>query len=292
VFLINTKRALEYVFIGFVISSMVLISVHLFFNDGLTASTLTTDELGDLDFVSSRDRNYLSFNFATTYPILLGLFLGFIKFDTVKFNKFFLLGMIGYSILGIIAMSSRTVIIVVGLVTLISIFIGLFRSNGNMVPFNPKNVIILIVFIGVVFFFASFQGYLNLLLYRFFEEGTLEDGSGRTDIVDRFFKSFNELSFFDKFLGKGYGAQYSLTGGQDTHNDYLAILSSYGFFGLFLWLMILLPLISFGKKLSFPTLAVLIYLVSSIGISPMMVFSTPLYIASAFSFKYFFLNKG
>jgi hypothetical protein len=290
VFLINSKKSLELVFIGFIVSTVALLTVHLFLNEALTASKLTTDELNNLDFVSTRDRNYLSFNFSMTYPILLGIYLGFIDLKSVKINKYLLIGIIGFTILGIIALSSRTVIIVLILVTLASIFVGLKKSSKSKnVQMFKKTISLIIIIIGVIFLAAN-QGYLNLLIYRIFEEGSLEDGSGRTDIVSVFWRNFNNLEFYKQFLGQGYGTQYKLTGGQDTHNDYLAILASYGYLGIILWFIILFRLIEF-KNISFPTIALIAYLIGSLGVSPMMVFSTPLFLAAAISYKSFFSNS-
>jgi hypothetical protein len=290
VFIINSKKSLEFTFIGFIVSTMVLITVYLFLNDGLTASKLTTDELNSIDFTSSKDRNYLSFNFSMTYTILLAIFFGNMKFESFKINNLVLLGLIGYTIIAVIAMSSRTIIIVLIIVTLLYFFNAIKSSIKTKDRKLKKNIFVLVLLIIGVLVFSAFNGYLTLLIYRIFEEGSLEDGSGRTDIVSVFFENFNKLSGLTKFVGQGYGSQYQITGGQDTHNDYLAILASYGYLGLLLWLIILFRMVEF-KNISFSFAVLVSYLIAAIGISPMMVFSTPLFLASGLAYKAFYKLK-
>lgn len=213
------------------------------------------------DLLTSKDIGYVFF-------VLLLLFI--IKFQTTaenlmleKFNDDILVNNTSYLFIGllsfvffiknrIIAICSLIVIclfivqslkrgpFLAGTLSLILFVIQMFYKSH--VRLNKLYGLLLLVFIlGFIIFEFKFLIENEFLVTRLNEmlEG---ESSGRNYIALKAFQKWYYLGNFSTYLfGQGYNSVKNITG-HFSHNDWLDMLVSYGFFGLFLYLCIYIVL--------------------------------------------------
>lgn len=143
--------------------------------------------------------------------------------------------------------------------------ISLFLSKPNI-----KIALISIGLISVAIAIMFSYGVFDTLLYRLFEQGNLNTGGGRTEIWLNTIKNFNLQPFGAQLFGEGYWHRISLSGGSETHNEFLAILADYGYFGIFIFLGLIASMFSLKKEPSsrIRNIASFLYLLSIISLSP------------------------
>jgi len=158
--------------------------------------------------------------FYTQYTVVL---LGVYFFMRKNIFKLFLMGLIGINIFCIMFLFSRA--------AYVSLFIGLLM----ICMFKKKVLLLPLVLIGIywnVFLPATMIERIEMTTneYGEFDEST----ATRFIIWDRAFELFSE----SPLIGVGFGVFPYESGGWDTHNTYLRILSEQGLVGLTIFLIL------------------------------------------------------
>ena len=208
-----------------------------------------------------KDPNYFSTFMNVGVTLALFYILGYLKSSIWVLTKKILFVICILISAAIILTASRA-----GFFSLIFIlFITLFTSKIKL----RFKTIGLGVILLVVFAMYSI-GIFDTLLFRIFEQGNMDTGGDRTTIWGTAINNFGLQEYLTQFFGGGYWHRASLTGGAETHNEFVAILTDYGIVGIVLFLCLILNMFSFNKSLNSKiiNIASVLYLLSIVSLSP------------------------
>lgn len=124
---------------------------------------------------------------------------------------------------------------------------------------------LIFILIGVLLLVLYFNNYFDLLMYRVIEDSG--GGSGRTEIWQMKLSEFNSnASFLNLIFGMGHNSAIHLSPSGRAigfHNDFIAVLCSYGIFGflLFIYMLIFHPLLKTERSSRSVVLSLILYLV-------------------------------
>ena len=285
VFVMYIRKSIivKWIISGLLISAVVLLFSNLIFGSYLDNSTIKEGDSLNSTSLFFVDRNYLSLFYGMVFVFSIMIYVKILDAKFFFFNHSQILFIAMGILLILIALSSRTVIFAV---IFILFWLMLKKKNlGRLEKLRMNSRKRWFILSSSLLFFVGYaNGYFNLIYYRIFEEGTLETGSGRTNIIELFTYNFFKRGFGSQLFGSGYGSQYMLTEGQDTHNDFLAILASYGYIGLLLWVIVLIRMFFNNNNVS-SRFVFFFYLITATTVSPLMVCITPVFLALGFSVK-------
>lgn len=135
-------------------------------------------------------------------------------------------------------------------------------SRGAIFAFIiPSLIVFLLSEVKTVYKLTSFA-IIALVLYHLYartdmfelliarmQDDTFETGGDRTTIWENKLSKFLEYDFATQFVGIGRSACVRLAGYMSTHNDFLTAFIGYGYFGLFLFsILIAFPFIKAPKR--------------------------------------------
>lgn len=235
---LNYPHKFSYVF---VISSLALSLLLLIFRDQFV------EEVGDYETYTWKDTNYFC------AVIAMGVVAAFIELfrpsTTQNHHRVFLIIVAVIDLLVILLSASRGALLDVAVGFLV---LFLFTKVKKWVK-------ILVVASIVIFVYFSYNaGVLDFVLYRLTEEGSMDTGTGRTEIwlykLLLFFQESPASQIFGLGCegGRALGANGSIAGYvglMSTHNDFLSFLLYYGYIGFVAFLVLLFrPLAMSHKK--------------------------------------------
>ena len=224
------------------------------------ASINIYNSAGDMEQVGWRDPNYLGCALGTGLVVSAKEVIS----EKKKSWSFYLaLITIILSVFALLSIASRGISLAVAASVC---FLLLFSK----VKTSTKILAVLAIIIFLIYLYTN--EYFDLLFARFgVDDGT---GSGRTEIwASKLHAFFEEGSVMNYLFGFGQSGGFNLgsMGGRSTHNDYVAVLIYYGFFGFSLFISAIAFTIRKCSKEERPQIAALmIYLLMcSMSIEPL-----------------------
>ena len=208
-----------------------------------------------------KDPNYFSTFMNVGFMLSLSYLLGILKSNLFLLKKIILVISCLVITIATVLTASRT-----GFISLAFIFIfSLFLSKSNI-----KIVLLCLAIVSIAVIILFSHGVFDTLLYRLFEQGNFNTGGDRTTIWIRTLDEFNLQNFICQLFGKGYWHRANLNGGLETHNEFIAILADYGYFGIsiFLWLIASMFCLKKGPSSRIRNIASFNYLLSVVTLSP------------------------
>lgn len=209
-----------------------------------------------------KDPNYFSTFMNVGFMLSLLYLLGVLKSSLFILKKRIILLISCLAIMiAVVLTASRA-----GFLSLVFIVaISLFLSKPNI-----KIALISMGLISVAVAIMFSYGVFDTLLYRLFEQDNLSTGGDRTTIWIKTLDEFNLQNFTYQMFGKGYWHRAELNGGLETHNEFIAILADYGYFGTFIFLLLIANMFSLKKEPSsrIRNIASFLYLLSIVSLSP------------------------
>ncbi len=167
-------------------------------------------------------------------------------------------------------------------------FIGIFASRGAFIALLVPIIFILIkninsiksifrTIIIIVFFVFGFSSlFVFEPIIERFQEQTVYTGSSRTVIWEKSFDLFINSDIKTLFLGGGSEYSYQICGKPmnqlfvSPHNNYLEILYDYGIVGLLIFIYLIINWFKSNSKNELAISLVLLFVASSISLSPLM----------------------
>jgi hypothetical protein len=229
---LNNKKAMRYVLITYVLISVKLSFLLFIFKDQFAQN------YSGIDRVSWVDPNYFASTIGIGFTITVLFSLKYIMINNL-FGKTNLLLIFQFLNLTTIALSgSRGAIVGVSVVL---IFAMLY---SNLKIYQKSFFLLSFTFVITLIFLL---GYLDVMVYRFIEDDSLNTGSYRTLIWGMIFNGFFDLPLYSQLLGSGYEYSMVLSNGMLAHNEFIGLLTDYGFVGLGLFLIIIFKSFNFKK---------------------------------------------
>ncbi len=251
---LNTRRTIYYVLITYLLISVKLSIIMFVFKDQFAIS------VKDMDRYSWIDPNYFAATIGIGLVIALLFLLDNLKFNSIILKKVFLLIFIFLTLSTIIMSASRGAIVAVSFVVLLIVFFSKLKAN--------KKIIFALIFLIIILIIFTL-GYLDILIYRFLEEDTLNTGSYRTTIWEYTLTSFFSESLINQFLGSGFEYSYRLPIHMTTHNEFIGVLTDYGYIGIGLFVSLLIRITT--KKDFFsssPNLLAFYFVLTTLTLNP------------------------
>ena len=220
------------------------------------------DTANDLQRSGWKDPNYFSTFINTGFLLSLLYLFAVLKSSLFVFSK---LNLLVFSIvipIAVILTASRAGFLSLAFVLILSLIL-------SRPTFKVFLLVSLFAVVSVVVLYS--QGTFDLLLYRLLGEGNMNTGGERTIVWGLAMMNYVRQSFILQIFGGGYWHRTDLTGGFETHNEFLAVLLDYGAVGLALFLIVLLSMASFRKDVySLPrNLGIVFCVLSMVSLSPL-----------------------
>lgn len=208
-----------------------------------------------------KDPNYFSTFMNVGFMLSLLYAYGFLKSTIVLLNKRILIAVCLLITMAVVLTASRA-----GFFSLVLILIIISFSA----KLNYKVLIAGLVTVIVAGLFMYFTGMFDTLIFRIFEQGNLETGGDRTTIWAKGIKNFEIQPYIMQLFGAGYWHRTELTGGNETHNEFIAILLDYGIIGLMLFLYMIINMFSFRRCTisRIRNISTVLYLLCVVSLSP------------------------
>jgi hypothetical protein len=252
---LNIKKTIYYVLITYLLISVKLSIIMFVLKDQFAVS------VEDMDRYSWVDPNYFASTIGIGLAIAMLFLLEYFKFNSILLKKVFLLLFVFLTLSTIVLSASRGAIVAVSFVTLLILLFSKLKTY--------KKVIFSLVF-SIIIFIIFMSGYLDVIIYRFFEEDTLDTGSHRTIIWGYTLTSFFSEPLLNQLFGSGFEYSYRLPIHMTTHNELIGLLTDYGYIGLGLFVLLLIKITS--KKHFFTSssnLLVLYFLAIALTLNPL-----------------------
>lgn len=223
----SNEGTLQIVSFSIILISFV-IAVEFIIMGGEFSQTVSTID-GEIDRKGWADPNY--FGAVLGYGVIAS-FTALYKWPNMtKKTRYAIILALVLSFYTILSTASRGVFVAI----VASVVILLFTGSGSI---SKKISFLLLIFLGVLVFYQL--GFFDLILLRFNSDAG--DAGGRTLIWGpRLHAFFNDCSFIEQCFGIGFkNARFLGTNVLlGSHNDYIAILTSYGYIGAICLLAIL-----------------------------------------------------
>lgn len=209
-----------------------------------------------------KDPNYFSTFMNVGVMLSLLYLLGNLKSNLFILNKRIILLISCLAIIiAVVLTASRAGFLSFAFIFVVSIFL------------SKPNIKIVLTSIGIIFIAVIIMlshGVFDTLLYRLFEQDNISSAGGRTDIWLNTIRNFNIQSYGDQLFGRGYWHRTFLSGGADTHNEFIAILADYGYLGVSIFLWLIASMLSFKKGIPsrIMNISAIFYLLSIVSLSP------------------------
>ncbi len=215
----------SYTFIG---SSLILSLLLLIFGGRFS------HEVGDFESFMWMDANYWSH--VIGMGVLAAIFELFNNDETKPIIKLIFIAIIALGIGVVFFVSSRGALMSL----FAAIMVYLLASN-----LKKKYRFLSIVGLAIIVYLIYNFNFMDQMLFRFFEEGTMNTGSGRTDIWLYKMSLFFQTEWYSVLFGLGRGAGSELgadgsiagyLGYMSTHNDFVSFLIYYGIIGFLMFI--------------------------------------------------------
>lgn len=208
-----------------------------------------------------KDPNYFSTFMNIGVTLSLFYILRYLKSSIFILNKKFLLILCILISVAIVLTASRAGFFILLSILLISVF-------TSKIKFKIKTIGIILISLVALGMYS--MGIFDTLLFRIFEQGNIGTGGERTNIWTTTINNFGLQNYVTQLFGGGYWHRVTLTGGVETHNEFLAILTDYGIIGLVIFLCMIVNMFSLKKSINFKigNIASVLYLLSIVSLSP------------------------
>ena len=228
---ITTERSFHLMSVGFIAYSTAL-SVYYFINYKNYLVSINFED--QIERAQWADPNYMSVALGMGFTICVLYIMNLIE-SPIKYMKRIVLIPCAVLIAAtIIMLASRGGFFCMVFVLVVLLFKS--RIKARWWIFGA-------IFIFAVGYYLLINGFFDVLLYRLFEEGTLQSGDGRQNIWEKFFHSVGGQNIFYYIFGGGYMHRLTLSGGLDLHNDFLSLFADYGIIGLLCYLSVYFKLL-------------------------------------------------
>lgn len=206
------------------------------------------------------DPNYYAIMLARGFMVAMLYLFGLCKSDHFVFNKKILVGSCFFIVAAVFMTSSRTSFLCVAFILAVVIF-------NSKLSFRKFLLVILLLIIAGVYMYSG--GIMNVLIFRFFEQGDIDTGGSRIFIWEQFLRNFEDQDIVNMLFGGGYWHRAKLTCGADTHNEFFSIMADYGLIGLLLFISFFFSTCVFRRGDFWKqNVAVIFYFLSAITLSP------------------------
>lgn len=172
------------------------------------------------------DPNYFSSQILIGYTMGLFILLDYIKINSIFAHKYIVLFFMTLSAVGIVTMASRGTALGLVILTLLAVAV----SKLSMI--DKLGMIILSA--GAVIYLIYNDG-IELLVYRFMEEDTMDSGGNRFGIWEAYLNDWQNEDILLMLFGHGYQDVTTIGRRAHLHNDFLGILNCYGIIGVVLY---------------------------------------------------------
>lgn len=267
---LQERRALEMVVGGYILVNL-LLAIYYYVMYDKFVSTFSAAE--GLERSGWADPNYFSIHIGIGFMMCMTCLFGHIKTSYLKFNRYLLIAGAFATFFAIMMTGSRA-----GLLSALGITILVVIFSDNKIQYKLLPLLV----IPVVLYFVFKSRYAQLILYRLFLQGNMDTAGNRTTIWSVVFDNFFNQDVGHILLGGGWWHRLQITGGLDTHNEWIAVLCDYGIVGLTLLFVIYARIImnkayrGVALRLYVPFVYLLLMCVS---LSPSQYPLMPLYIA-------------
>ena len=253
----SDEDTLKFVTITIILISLVLGLEFITMGNKFISSVSTID--GELERKGWTDPNY--FGAVIGYGVIAS-FISLLEWPNMKKRlKWGIYGTLVISLYAILITASR------GVFVAIATSLGIFFLFGS-VRFGKKVLFLLIGGLIVLLFYQL--GFFDLILLRF--QSDSGDAGGRIIIWEARLKAFfNDCNILQQLFGVGFHQSRYLGTPKllGSHNDYIAILTSYGFVGLIaLFSIFLYPIRKAKEYKSYVLIAILYMIICMFSIEP------------------------
>ena len=222
---------------------------------------ITLNSVEDIERSGWKDPNYFATFMNVGFMISLFYLHAYLISSLLFFNKLILIISCLVISMGVVLTASRAGFFCLAFILIITIL----WSKPNV-----KTLLIGLTIIAAAIIIMYSQGFFDTLLYRIFEQGNLDTGGDRTNIWRTAINNFGLQPYPLQLFGGGYWHRITLTGGYDTHNEFIAILIDYGIIGLAIFLSFIISLFSFFSSVhsNIRNIASTLYILCIVSLSP------------------------
>ena len=246
---------------GFMIVTFCLSIYALVFRDDFIVREYVSTKIIEIAYWT--DPNYLGCVLSIGIVVSFYYFMNRVKDIGVLRVLYLVVFIIGFLTLGLLASRSAF------LAAIIPTLYILYKKTSSI-----KNLIFVILFIGIVVVFLSNTNYFDSLIARFNDSDPT--GSGRTVIWENSFSRFIRSDTSLLLFGGGTDYANSLCGQSinmaiaSPHNNYLAVLYDYGIVGLIAFLAILFSWFKMNIHNVLPVSLILVFAIMCFSLVPLM----------------------
>lgn len=254
---IKTEREIS-ILSAAIISVCLLLAVYYMVMYDTFLETWNTEE--KIERSGWNDPNYFSILLGTGFMIATLYLLDYLKCDLWIFNKKILIVSCVLIFTAVVMTASRAGFLSIFFITVLAII----KSKPRLITILASTFMILAVAILLYRF-----GIFDTLIYRMFEQGNLDTGGERTTIWAKALENFQLQPFHNQLFGGGYWHRVELTGGMETHNELIAVITDYGLIGVAIFLFLILSMFSMsGRYSQVRNVAAVFYLLCIVSLSP------------------------
>lgn len=272
---VKTKKDVDLLALSLILVCTILAMYYLVMYDQFL-DTINLDD--DIERSGWNDPNYFSTLLGTGFVIAILYIFRYVSGTSIFFSRKLLVAFCFVIYAAIILTASRAGFISVTLLLIVVLFRARVRFSVILL-----SLVIMLFAISLLLKYGLF----DTLLYRFFEQGNLDTGGGRTNIWLKVFDNYSMQPFANQLFGGGYWHRAVLSEGAEAHNEFIAILADYGIVGFLVFVSVVISLFSFNLNfINAGNLASLYYVLSILSLSPFQYINICFYILWILGFKY------